>query len=299
MAWKQVLFAAGYFIWFMVCAVALLIWQKRRKGRRTPFPEQTRLLRTAGETQLQLIHKYDEDLLIWVLLAAGVPVLIAAILLTVTALLPGALQRPWVIFSALMLVVAFVGGLRLFVGKARERSYRYLGYYGERLVAEHLDVLKATGWQVFHDIPCVNNGREFNIDHVAIGPQGVFVVETKTRRKGGAQPGFDDYKVFFDGRDLSWPWGKDSHGLEQAERNAVWLASMLRRDAGREVYAVPVLALPGWWVELRLGRESRLCRVVNAKNLPGFLSGGAVVLNLSEIDAISVLLDARCRDVEF
>ena len=54
-----------------------------------------------------------------------------------------------------------------------------LGFKGERLVGEELNQLLAKGYRVFHDVPF--NG--YNVDHVAVGSSGVFVVETKTRRK--------------------------------------------------------------------------------------------------------------------
>ena len=36
------------------------------------------------------------------------------------------------------------------------------------------------GFAVFHDVP---GDKAFNVDHVVIGPQGVFAVETKGRGK--------------------------------------------------------------------------------------------------------------------
>jgi hypothetical protein len=54
-----------------------------------------------------------------------------------------------------------------------------LGRDGERAVAEQLDVLKRQGAIIFHDLI----GDGFNLDHVVLSSQGVFVVETKTRTK--------------------------------------------------------------------------------------------------------------------
>jgi hypothetical protein len=54
------------------------------------------------------------------------------------------------------------------------------GADGERRTAEYLDTLITLGYIVLHDrvIP----GLRANIDHVAIGPAGVFVIETKNLR---------------------------------------------------------------------------------------------------------------------
>lgn len=65
-----------------------------------------------------------------------------------------------------------------------------------------------------------------------------------------------------------------------------------------KVYIAPLLALPGWWLENMPARETRLCRVVNPKWLPGVLAKERPVLAQKQIDLIALRLEARCRDVE-
>ncbi len=236
---------------------------------------------------------------LWGSLAAFIPVLVFGTMLDWTRHIPTTLQLVWLALAVVVFIALFIGAARWFAGKTKESHDRYLGYFGERIVAECLDPLKQLGWRIFHDVPCQNNGTKFNIDHIAVGPQGVFVIETKTRRKGGARPGFDDHKVYFDGRALVWPWGEDNHGLEQAERNAVWLGETIKAEIGERVFVTPFLTLPGWWVENKPSRDSRLCRVVNAKVLAKFLPNGPAVLTPQQINNIAVKLEARCRDVEY
>jgi hypothetical protein len=54
-----------------------------------------------------------------------------------------------------------------------------LGRDGERAVGQALEQLRRYGYRVFHDIL----GPNWNIDHVVIGPGGIFTVETKTLSK--------------------------------------------------------------------------------------------------------------------
>lgn len=54
-----------------------------------------------------------------------------------------------------------------------------MGRDGEKVVGQLLTQFIADDAYVFHDIPC--NG--FNIDHVVIHPNGIFVIETKTYAK--------------------------------------------------------------------------------------------------------------------
>lgn len=52
------------------------------------------------------------------------------------------------------------------------------GALGERRTAEALAALPAHEWTVFHDVPWPGRARA-NIDHVAVGPTGVFVIDSK------------------------------------------------------------------------------------------------------------------------
>ena len=52
------------------------------------------------------------------------------------------------------------------------------GVEGEQEVARLLDVLEGAGWRVLHD-RCKAAGSPANIDHLAVGPPGVFVIDAK------------------------------------------------------------------------------------------------------------------------
>ena len=54
-----------------------------------------------------------------------------------------------------------------------------LGRDAELAVASELIELQSHGYQVFHDI----QADGFNIDHLVVGPNGIFAIETKRRYK--------------------------------------------------------------------------------------------------------------------
>lgn len=299
MTWKQGLFTLGYILFFMLCAVAMIWWQRRQRKSRKPFGDDLKLLRGPGESQFKIYLKEEEDGLSWLFFAALAPAGVLVLGLQIMLILPDPLKITAFGVSVLGFIAAFYYSARWYSRRMQSSFNRYLGYFGERIVAEHLEPLKQQGWRIFHDVPGQSNGTKFNIDHIAVGPNGVFVIETKTRRKGGARPGFDDHKVYFDGRALVWPWGEDNHGLEQAERNAAWLKDTIKAELGENVFVTPFLTLPGWWVENKPSRDSRLCRVVNSKGLAKFLPNGPATLGQKQIDAIAAKLEARCRDVEY
>ena len=67
---------------------------------------------------------------------------------------------------------------------------------------EHNGITGATyTLKVYHDIP----GNNFNIDHVVVGPNGVFAVETEGRSKPNRGRGQSDATVVYDGRSLTFP----------------------------------------------------------------------------------------------
>jgi hypothetical protein len=77
------------------------------------------------------------------------------------------------IFLEVAAIVAFLA-VRETVDRDIGRWRR--GAEGEEVVGEILEKMSADGWHVIHD---VSFGRG-NIDHIAIGPGGVFAVETKS-----------------------------------------------------------------------------------------------------------------------
>lgn len=278
---------------YVAAMVGTISIVRLRRKTRWPFKEDDKLLRGPGERLRRRLVEIDERFM-WEYLT-GIVLPMVSISGVVS------LGRFVGTSDAVTLAVAILSGIVVLglcvwrmVRQWRERSNCLLGWFGERVVGEQLQLATVHGWRVFHDVPSPTG----NVDHVAIGLGGVFVIETKTRRKGHARPGFDDHKVYFDGRDLVWPWGEDNHGLEQAEQNALWLTNWIRTEIGERVHASPILALPGWWLESKPARETRLCRVVNPKWLPGFLAKERPALTAKQVDLIALRLDARCRDVE-
>jgi hypothetical protein len=242
--------------------------------------------------------KFDEDFIPGLILASLAPLFAAIVVLYgVLRYKPQTTTEIWLL-SALV-VLTFVGTFIPAVRWGIRRLIRYhndrLGYLGERYVGDCLDPLKRKGWYIFHDVPGLAGGRKFNLDHVAVGPSGVWAIETKTRRKGSARMGFDPQKVFFDGMKLVWPWGEDPYGPEQARLSSEWLQAWLLERTGIKLDVRPVLALPGWYVVKPSNAE---VRVVRPEWLLEDLPNARTVLTNEQIDLIVRQLDLRCRDVE-
>lgn len=287
----------GYFVLFAFGLAGIAYVQKKRRKLRPPL--KFKLLRGPGETLRRRIAKYDETSLYWVLLAAVVPITSGyAVLRLLIWLKPQTAQQVYIgvaVAAVVFLVTLYLAGRWALRGLSRY-SGDWLGYMGEREVAEHLSVLLSCGFRVYHDVPAENGGKKFNLDHVAVGPSGVAVIETKTRRKGRARPGFKDHIVVYDGRQLIWPWGEDQHGLAQARAEAEWLKKWLRERTGIETPVKPILTLPGWYVEAKARGD---VTVVTSKLVASAVQGrGPAVLSADQVDLIARQLDVICRDVE-
>jgi hypothetical protein len=158
---------------------------------------------------------------------------------------------------------------------------------GEKAVGQYLERLRAEGYEVFHDIPA----SDFNLDHVLIGPAGIFTVETKTWSK----PVRREARIQFDGEVLLKAGVKpDRDPIVQARAQASWLARELLESTGRSYEVRPVVLFPGWFVENREGAFSNIW-VLEPKALPAFLERAPQRLEREEIRMASYHLSRYVR----
>jgi hypothetical protein len=195
----------------------------------------------------------------------------------------------------------FYGVIAIFIGvifykiiKAmNNRGQLRLGYEGELVTAQELHKIMPEGNYVYHDFPAGN----FNIDHVVVGPAGVFAIETKTRSKRTMGDNTKEAKAAYHGNEIVFPGFRDKKYLEQARRQAKWLANWLKSAIGEPVDVFPVISLPGWYVERKIGYDGTF--VINPKQLKGIVrSKTAYCLDGKKISQITHQLEAKCRDIE-
>ncbi|MGI2039515.1 nuclease-related domain-containing protein [Shewanella frigidimarina] len=169
-----------------------------------------------------------------------------------------------------------------------------LGHTAEIATANELIGLQALGYQVFHDI----QADGFNIDHLAIGKNGVFAIETKGRHKRkrdskstSATQG-KDYQLFYkDGR-LCFPSWTETKPIEQATRQATWVSQWLTKATGQQVFSSPVLVFPGWYVT---SQTRPPFPILNHKQLVKTIPAVRTqTLTQQQVDAIVYQVAQRC-----
>jgi len=217
-------------------------------GKRTPLKEAP--LHLPGQSlESELTRLFDERILLYIV--APVIMTVIAVLEWVHALKPRS-AHPWfhTIFALAVVVFSFVR-IRTLIRRAAALS---LGVKGEKAIGQLLETFRSDGYQVFHDIPCESGGKKFNIDHVIVGPQGTFTIETKTISK----PMQGSVEVVFDGEKISVNgWTPERDPVVQAQAESKWLHDMLQSATGRSFWIQPVIVYPGWFVR-ETAQESRV-----------------------------------------
>lgn len=151
-----------------------------------------------------------------------------------------------------------------------ERSWSK-GAFGEKVAAFWLSRLPP-GWHVFHDVPVGERGA--NIDHVVIGPGGVFTVNTKNLSG----------KVVVSARSI-WVDGHVKDYLPLARHEAERAARLLSSAAGHDIHVRPILAFAVDELEIRQPPED--VTVLRVAGLPKWLRAGPAVLTTAEVTTMA------------
>ncbi len=181
-----------------------------------------------------------------------------------------------------LVMIWAVWRIRSTIGRVKQLA---LGRDGERVVGQFLERFRVDSF-IFHDVP---NG-DANIDHVLIGPRGLYTIETKTMRKperGECKVKFVDGRLYANGREL------ERDATVQAKAQARWLNNFFA-EAGFQAFVQPVVVFPGWFVE-PFDMKAAGVWVLEPKALDAFISGEPERLSRDEVKARSLALSAYIR----
>ncbi len=167
-----------------------------------------------------------------------------------------------------------------------------VGHTAELATANELIGLQALGYQVFHDV----QADGFNIDHLVIGKNGVFAIETKGRHKrtSDKKNGGKDHQLSFSNNSLKFPSWIETKPIEQADRQAKWVGGWLTKSTGLNVaiHPIPVLVFPGWYV---INKSKPPFPILNHKQLVKTIPTIATqTLSQEQVNAISYQVAQRC-----
>ena len=286
------LLIAGLWIGPILAMVGIVFLARRwfhSKNRRNPLT--SGLLRGPAHTLREQLEDIRFDMMAHLSVGATVPLAAAAIYMAQRLADESRQPITWLYVS--FGLGGFVFGAYKLVGLVKKARNLRLGLEAETAVGEELNLLMKDGFNVFHDVP---GDKDFNVDHVVVGPTGVFAVETKGRAKPARKGDSSAYSMELREGALRFPGWTETEPLAQARRNAEWVAKWLTSAVGERVNVKPALVLPGWYVELK---DKCDVAVLSGKQCRGYFpKARATPLTPKLIRQISHQLDARCRDVE-
>ena len=242
-------------------------------------------IRQAGESlRKQIDHVLNDEM--QDLLIQGGMIFAAILFAWLIHLVPG-----YNLFTLGVLTVIGIGYIvrvfyRLFKLRNQLRNLRK-GELGERLVEEQLDEIRKAGFDVFHDFILKDEHSTENIDHIIVGPSGVFTLETKNWSARGVP---QDDRIVFDGKVLKiGRYQQEEKVLKQPLRQAAKLQALLQPEIQEKLWVSPILCFWDRYVQLTRFNPTGL-QVVNQNGIGSFILSRERKLSPETIRTLSTKL---------
>lgn len=264
------------------------VYEYKNKNKKSPLNIQ--LLRPPGYSLQEKINDLTFDLLENLFSLPVIPFLFFSTAVS-TYVLDKKTPSIFIIlfYLAISILSIIYFSRQIFINLKKRNLYR-LGFECETAAGQDLQYSLATReFKVFHDFPASN----FNIDHIVVGPTGVFAVETKGRTKPLNKKN-DNWIVEFNGEKLIFPGWEEKKPILQAKRQAQWLEGWIKKATAEQITVTPVLCLPGWFVQKKVKSEFL---IYNGKN-SNFLEKRPVSLNKNQIQRIVFQIEKECRNIK-
>jgi hypothetical protein len=246
--------------------------------RKSPLRQKP--LRLPGQSTQEAADQFYDDKVM--------PYFVASVFIVVMALLDWARwlfrlpNHPWVTTAVAIAVIGY-SLFRLRPLLIRHRQLK-LGRDGERAVGQELEKLRERGYRVYHDFLA----GDFNIDHIVVGPTGVFAVETKTFRK----PKDPDAKISYDGHVVSVPGVTLTRNpITQAKAEGDHIRDWIKHNANRTPPVRPAVVFVGWYTQRQ--PEGAEVWVLNVPGLVSFIQNERSRLSEDDIVHICGVLETH------
>jgi hypothetical protein len=195
---------------------------------------------------LRRLDNLNEQINLYLIIVLILPLIIYAILISYSYFWELQPSPAVIWISAIICIAAIVYLVFKLVGLLSRRRRIRLDYEGELAVGQELNQLMLQGFLVYHDFPA----DTFTIDHIVVGPIGVFAVETNTLgRRSGRGGSSEEPTVTYDGRMLDSGHSSDFETIEQAKQQADWLSNWLATATEEPLAVRAIVTLPGWVVK--------------------------------------------------
>lgn len=173
--------------------------------------------------------------------------------------------RPWI--HTILALLATGWFIKRFRTLLKQKRSLQKGMLGEQILGKFLEEqLMPHKYQVIHDLVCKDGEKQFNIDHVVIGPTGVFSIETKYWKK----PSGPNHQIFYDGKKILVDGrAPERDPLVEAIAGAKTVQTILETRTGRRFDVKPIVVFLGWYTTKNPG--STPAWVLNEQAVPTFI----------------------------
>jgi hypothetical protein len=198
---------------------------------------------------------------------------------------------PHPVFLTLIAMVVWVYTARKITLAMRKIKTLRLARDGEKVVGQFLEGLRENGYRVLHDIV----GDNFNIDHLLIGPKGVFTIETKTMSKparGKSEIDYDGTQILVNG------FKPDRDPVVQAKAQAHWIKELVKELTGKTIAVQPAVVYPGWFINQTPKGSRPEVWVLNPKALATFIDNSDGELSDEDVRSFHAHLSRYVRNSE-
>lgn len=159
------------------------------------------------------------------------------------------------------------------------RTYKS-GLTGERNAVKNISDKLGSNYSIFNDV-LLKDGKRGNIDHVVVGPTGIFVIETKNNR-GVVAYGDDGWK------------GIRGDPSGQAKFNSVRIKNILENCEvfkRKYPYANAVIPFTNSKIKLKMSKDPKQCKVIQIKkptdsSLSDYIRNGPILFSHEDITSI-------------
>lgn len=146
-----------------------------------------------------------------------------------------------------------------------------------------LQKLTSNMTRVFHDVKCHSG----TIDNVVVGLHGVYTVSVIARKPGKSN------RARLKGDQLAFANDKEPISVQRSGEKSGQLAKELRKLTGHDIRVRPVIAIPGWEIELQESAEYLAVNERNIAMLTGWKDQKDYLMN-EDVEKIHKMLTERC-----
>jgi hypothetical protein len=160
-----------------------------------------------------------------------------------------------------------------------------VGAWGEEWTAKEVAKLAAAGWVMLHDLRRSGGG---NVDHVLVGPGGVFVLDSKNL-DGQVRVDRDALSLTRPGDER--PAYSSDQPVRQARGNAAHIHDLIQRRTGRALWVRGVVVL--WATFPQQHARGNKVDLVAGSHLADWLTAQPTQLTPADVDELAAALVPR------